>query len=201
MSRFTHSVKRVLSAAALSIAWSSAARAQPAWVPTDIGSLGGATTSQAYAVNDNGMVVGTYTTDDGDTHGFVWTAGNAWTDPGTLGGTTTVPRAINTAGQVVGYSSTGTTTHAFLWTAPGGMVDIGTLGGAISVAFGISELGQVVGYSYISGNTAYHAFLWTDGSGMLDLGTLGGDDSIAYGINSAGQVVGEAAVASGYTHA
>src|SRR5689334_11303590 len=78
------------------------------WVPTDINNLGGATTSQAIAVSDNGTVAGTYTTAGGATHGFVWSGGSGWNDPGTLGGTTTVPRAVNRAGQVAGYSYTGT---------------------------------------------------------------------------------------------
>src|SRR4051812_37420690 len=141
------------------------------WVPTDISVLGGAANSQAYAASDSGTVVGTYTTAANSTHTFVWTGGTGWTDPGTLGGTTAVGRAINRAGQVAGYSQlTGNTAyHAFRWSPGGGMVDIGTLGGTQSIAYGINEAGQVVGYSYIAGNTAYHAFLWTAGSGMLDL--------------------------------
>ena len=39
-----------------------------------------------YAANDAGTVVGTYITGTGQTHGFVWTGGTGWTDPGTLGG-------------------------------------------------------------------------------------------------------------------
>src|SRR5947208_2833936 len=125
------------------------------WIPTDISTLGGAANSQAYAASDSGAVVGTYTTAGGNLHAFVWTGGSGWTDPGTLGGTTAVARAINRAGQVAGYSSTGTATHAFRWTAGGGMVDIGTLGGTTSEAYGINELGQICGYSYTTGNAAY----------------------------------------------
>jgi probable HAF family extracellular repeat protein len=60
------------------------------WVPTDIGTIF-PTESTAVAASDTGVVVGTYTTAAATTHGFVWAGGSGWNDPGTLGGTTTIP--------------------------------------------------------------------------------------------------------------
>src|SRR5262249_32715994 len=151
-----------------------------------LGGLDGADFSVSAAVNDNGTVVGTYTNDDFGvvTHGFVWAGGTAWTDPGTLGGPSTAPTAVNNARPVVGISYTPSgASHAFLWTASGGMLDIGTLGGTLSSATGINNAGQIVGWSRITGDSNFHAFLYTlgAGGGMLDLGTLGGTYSQAYG--------------------
>jgi probable HAF family extracellular repeat protein len=176
--------------------------------PKDIAVSSWAPLGQAYAVSDNGTVVGTYSgsvygTGTIATHGFVWSADGNLNDPFTLGGTNTYLRGVNKAGQVVGSSDiTGNgATHALLWTAASGMVDIGTLGGSSSAAYGINNGGEVVGASAITGTVATHAFLWTPGSGMLDLGTLGGSDSWAYGVNDAGEVVGESTLASGLRHA
>ena len=144
------------------------------WVPTDIGLLGGAESSDARGINDNGTVVGNYWA--GGNRGFIWTGGSGWTDFSTLGGSYLAASGVNNANQVTGYSHTSgdTAYHAFRWTASTGMQDIGTLGGTNSYGLGINDAGQIVGYSQTTGNTATHAFLWTPGSGMLDLGTLGG---------------------------
>jgi probable HAF family extracellular repeat protein len=62
-----------------------------------------------------------------------------------LGGTTSRAYGINSAGQVVGYSTIANGLHAFLWSASGGMQDLGTLGGNTSDAYAINSAGQVVG--------------------------------------------------------
>jgi probable HAF family extracellular repeat protein len=120
-------------------------------------------------------------------------------DLGTLGGSSSFVRGINAAGEVVGYSSTGTENHAYVYSG-GVMHDLGTLGGHNSVAEGINDLGQVVGQADLTQANVSHAFLYSNGS-MNDLGTLGGTTSHAYGIDAAGNVSGQAANGSSINRA
>ena len=117
------------------------------------------------------------------------------TDLGSLGGGVTVATAINTSGQVTGYSylpkkQGATVYHAFLWTN-GKMTDLGELGGAGSPGGGLSEghaindAGQVVGYATDTAGDL-DAALWNGRKITL----LPGLNPDAIGINDSGQIIG-----------
>ena len=95
------------------------------------------------------------------------------TNLGSLGGTASVPVAVNNHGEVVGYSRTANNAaaHAFLY-KHGRMIDLGTLGGTTSGAMGINEKSAVVGLSNIAfGNTQVDVFVERGGK-LTDLGPL-----------------------------
>jgi probable HAF family extracellular repeat protein len=184
-----------------------------AFEPIDLGTLGGPNAA-AFAINARGQVVGEADLGSGDTHAFRWTDlnGNGQADPGemidlgTLGGTFSAALGVNSAGQVVGESTTRNgQTHAFIWTDrnrngrsdPGEMVDLPPLrGGNFAAAFAINDRGRVVGESnhpappvQAGGGKApsgFDAVVWEGGRLRSDIGY-----GVALGVNSSGQVVGE----------
>jgi probable HAF family extracellular repeat protein len=184
----------------------------PMYSITDLGTLG-YTTTVGYGINANAQIVGrSYLKQTvpvtgcppRDTcvahlfHAFRYSAGKM-TDLGTLGGAFSDARAVNSTGDVAGFSTFSGTdlfapTHAFLY-QNGHMTDLGTLGGGSSHAYGINSFGEVVGDSFsASGQT--DAFLYSGGK-MTDLGALGTLGSSANGINNSHQVVGSSEVANG----
>jgi probable HAF family extracellular repeat protein len=181
-------------------------------VLTDLGALPGGANSQAFWVNERGLIAGMSQNGVVDPllgiqalKAVVWEDGNI-IDLGTLeGGYESAAQSINNRGQVTGIALNtvpdpvailGTTQNrAFLWKA-GEMRDLGTLGGPDAHAKFINERGQVVGISFTdstinaaTGAPTTHPFLWEDGE-MTDLGTLGGTYCTPYGLNNRGQVVG-----------
>ena len=167
----------------------------------DLGTLGGSfSLAKDYEMNtnyDGGYVVGSSQLSNGDWRAFLCVDDGTPTmvNLGTLGGTFSWGEAVNSSGQVAGWSKTSSGDgHAFLYSG-GSMTDLGTLGGSDSSAEGISASGVVVGYSLTSGSD-YHAFSYSGGS-MTDLGTLGGTYSFAYAIDDSGGIAGTSTLSTG----
>jgi len=120
----------------------------------DLGVLGGTAGIIAYAINNNGDVVGQSRTSlrfpGGGCckiHAFRWTHGEGMQDLGVLGGDFSGARAINADGVIVGLPDTSSgDTHGAVW-SNGTIADLGTLagGGLFSDAEGINNQGVVAG--------------------------------------------------------
>jgi probable HAF family extracellular repeat protein len=155
--------------------------------------------SRGFAVNNGGVVTGTYyNLADNTLRAFTWSVGAASpTVLASLGGGTSEGNGINDQGDVVGdsYRATSFDEIAALWPSAGPVVDLGTLGGSTSSARDINNHRQIVGYALNSAG-APRAFLSDGGAPMVDLNTLLEADSgwvllSANAINDAGQIVGE----------
>lgn len=147
--------------------------------------------SQAIAVNDQGVVVGSSNTNGGYSLPVLWKNGKL-VSLGSLGGSGGFATAINAQGVVVGQSRTaGDEFHGFIW-KNGVMTDIGTLGGDTVTVSGINSRCQVVGYGPTASG-ALHAFLWENGV-MRDL-TPNATYANARAISDSGLLAGEGAAA------
>jgi len=149
----------------------------------------GAVSSNAVAINNNGVYIGIYT-EPGATHGYYFDG--AYHDLGV----NMIPAAINDAGQITGQGPS----NAWIYDINDGSTQtLGDLGAGQVSPMGINELGDVTGQAPIP-NDDPHAFAF-NGSGITDLGVPAGWGLTTYtkarGINNAGLAVGEALV--GYT--
>jgi probable HAF family extracellular repeat protein len=159
---------------------------------TEIRALSGIPHGRGYGINSLGQVVGEMQLplpQGSYFRGFLWQAGIV-TDLGTLSGNvvglSSVARAINSRGDIVGCSQViGNPACFAFYLDQQGMQQIGPAG---SQATDINDAGQVVGTSWAG------AFLWESG-GITYLGFLpGGGSSDAWAINRQGQVVGQATI-------
>lgn len=172
-------------------------------VMQDLGTLGGSDAA-AFLINERGQAVGwSYVSSVPitcffsiaflATGSFVWDKENGMRDLGGLGGLCTTAEAINSRGQIVGFSDLkgDTAWHAFIW--DGSIHDLGgSLGGNISQGFALNDNGVAVGFASLAGDTTWHATLWRGIGKITDLGLVGNDQcSSAHAINAKGQVVGE----------
>jgi probable HAF family extracellular repeat protein len=161
-----------------------------------LGSLGG----EGYTneINDAGglnQVVGAQDipNDNHDVHPFLWDSQNAIQDLGALGPSPNDSRAlaINSLGQVVGYSGPVPNPHPFFY--DGTMHDLGTLPGqTFGFAYGLNNVGVVVG----AGNGTSPSFVYADGTlmGLNDLIEPGSGLTITtpLAVNDAGWIAAKA---------
>ena len=137
----------------------------------------------AFDINNLGQIVG-----QNSLEAFLWENGTL-SKLESLGGSWSMAKGINEAGQIVGASKLADGEpeyYACIWENDT-VTDLGTLGGDYSNAQAINESGQIVGAAKID-SVHYRAFVW-EGGVMTNLGTLG-DHSGAIDINSLSKVVG-----------
>lgn len=197
-----HMSKRVVGWAfcGLLLSWGTA-HAAPTYTVTDLGTLGGAA-SQARGINNQGDVVGSAYTADGETHAFLHSHGQM-RDLGSLDGFIGTAESVSSQGVVVGGYVDKVETHlpdgrwlTFLYSSGQARSFLGNTHGQI---LGINSQGEMVGWLATSQGQR-HAFLYS-GSHTNDLGTLGGTYSVAYGINDQGDAAGWADTRSEERHA
>jgi probable HAF family extracellular repeat protein len=112
-----------------------------------LGALGGKR-SLAYAINNDGTVVGVADYNSGGNgYAYIWKASSGMEALGTLGGPNSRAFAINSLGQVVGDAQNSSNYwHAFLYNGSGSLIDL-IPNCNLSRATGINDSGHVVGYA------------------------------------------------------
>jgi probable HAF family extracellular repeat protein len=136
----------------------------------------GGTFSNATAINDSGLIVGSSNIvgSSSISHAVAWSDpfGTSITDLGTLGGASSFASAVNNLGEIVGYSLTaGGVQHATLWDGIS-IIDLNSLldansvsaGWVLTTATGINDSGWIVGNAGNSLTGVSHAFLLSIGS-------------------------------------
>jgi uncharacterized membrane protein len=146
--------------------------------------------STAVAINDRGVVAGSYYADGSETPGaFRWSASNGFETLGTLGGDDVLPSAIDRRGVIAGTATAPDgADHVVIWAPGTGPRDLGTVGhGTTRVSR--NDRGTIAG-AYVTGPAGLRrAYRWTEHNGFEDLGH---PDGAAFqdvaGINNQGVV-------------
>ena len=144
----------------------------------------------AFAINDNGVIVGEASDQNDQIHAVKWNAAGVITDINPVGGAGQAT-AINNAGDIAGFNfpQGGNGEHAWLWRANGTQQDLGTLGGQRAFGYGINSGVTVVGWSNQTPPKPDIAFRWSQATGMKPITSFGGG-SQALGISDKNRVVG-----------
>lgn len=150
----------------------------------------------AYAINEEGTIVGIASIEPGDlalvaSRATVW-RNNEAADLTTENGDYSEATDLNAEGLIVGEIPRDGFSNAVLW-RDGETIELGTLGGDRSSAAAINDRGQIVGESAkLPGRDASYPFLWQDDK-MTELPALDAFPyAIAADLNDAGQIIGNA---------
>lgn len=163
-------------------------------VLSTLGTLPGGWDSQAYGINDAGLIVGHSRNSTGEFRAVIFNGNGVVTNLGTLGGPQSKASDVNSSGQIVGFSKDASENNrAFLY-QNGTMTTLGSLGATTSVAEAINDNGVIVGHALLV-NGQQRGFVYENGV-VSTIDTFGGNQGQAIDINSLGQVVGWARDAS-----
>ena len=139
------------------------------------------------ALNNPGIVVGTYVDADGFTSGFLF-SGGTYTSIAPPPGAYTNAFGVNNSKQVVGnYRDSAGVTHGFLFSG-GAYTTFDPPGSVSTEADGINDTGQIVGL-YEDTNFKYHGFLYSSGV-FTNINFPGAETTFAWRINNLGQIAG-----------
>jgi len=157
---------------------------------------------QGYAINDAGVLSGSYADDQSNAHGFVWQQDNFQTIDHT-GAASTYLNALNSQGIAVGAYGTNGTSHAVTYSVPSGeWTDLPDIRGySQNAAYGINSAGVVVGYAS-KGDTSI-AWIWDPATSSYSFFNVPGaarHSTYPSGINDQATVVGSYVDTSGVTH-
>jgi probable HAF family extracellular repeat protein len=123
----------------------------------DLGIVAGGSSSNAFAINNRGHIVGTSRDASDALQAVLWQNGTIATLETLPGARSTFARAINERGQIVGHSEQG----PLLWEG-GSLIELGGLqNGDAGFATGINDRGEIVG-SVGPSRTSLRAVLWTN---------------------------------------
>jgi uncharacterized membrane protein len=140
----------------------------------------GASSTEAFGINDAGQIVGRQNLSGGPIQGFLLNGGSYTTIKGPAFG-------IDNGGQIVGGFGDAAGSHGFVLSG-GNYITLNVPGADVTEARSINGAGQIVG-DYGIGFRLGRGFLY-NGTNYLDLPVFGSPVSAAYGINASGQIVG-----------
>lgn len=170
----------------------------------------GAEFAWSKAINDNGLIAGTYKPSGSGNRAFIYDISTESlvniSGPDYYSDSSDINNSGHVAGMMKGLDGYD---RAYFYDGVN-VIQIGTLGGLSrygdatlgafrSWALGINDNNIVVGASHDS-NYRYHAFKY-DGANLIDLGTLGGLTSTANQVNNNGVIVGNSEAPDGLSYA
>lgn len=181
------------------------AMAAPQYVAHEIAGPDGQTMF-ALGMNDQGQIVGrTNGNRKVERAGAFFAGRHVFRATAIFGAELSLARAINHAGDIVGYYTPDTDKfeqRAYLQRRGQKPVDLFAAGEYwLSLPQAINRDGMVVGAVEVSGLTNYQAFVWKDGVTTLLESPFGGSYSAANAVSDHGIVVGTATDADGFEHA
>ena len=144
--------------------------------------------TQVFGINDNDTAVGSYTTSDYRSHGFLWVAGQFTATIDVPGALDTFAYGINNLGDVAGnYFDSNFRSHGFV-VSKGTFTTIDYPDARHTQAFYTNNRGQVFG-AYDDQDGAWQGFIY-DGGRFTRISVPGAYNTFIYGGNDKGEFSG-----------